>query len=130
MLAQGNMIVCYCYLFFILSITYGTSNLPFNTFTKSSIKLFHLEKEKRWRRRRLQTKVGWKYRAPYFSVCLGRSWSFHSMYTARTDISLSIRQIEMERWNLCDNTVSAREHLMYIRLQKVLRRALKEIRRF
>lgn len=47
MLAQGNMIVCYCYSFFILSITDGISNLPVNTFTKLHIKIFHLEKEKR-----------------------------------------------------------------------------------
>lgn len=47
--------------------------------------------------------MGQEYRNPYFSICLLRAWSFHAMYTARTDISLSVRQMEMERWNRCDN---------------------------
>jgi len=49
------MIVSYCCLFFILSITYRIGDLLFNTFTKSHINLFYLEKK---RRRRKELKVG------------------------------------------------------------------------
>lgn len=50
-----------------------------------------------------RTKQTKEYILPYFSICLLRAWPFHAMYTARTDISLSIRQMGMERWNQCDN---------------------------
>lgn len=73
---------------------YGVGNLPFNTFTKSHLKVFI------WRRK--QIKVGQEYRPPYFSICLLRSWSFHAMYAARTVISLFIRQMGRERWKQCD----------------------------
>lgn len=59
---------------------------------------------KRKKGRRQQIKVGREYRNSYFFICLLRAWSFHAMYTAKTDISLSVRQMEMERWNQCDNT--------------------------